>query len=332
MKQNNQGEQTLKKPIERPTLTEIAQVEAAVIKGARNYFDKMNYTELVTPHLTRATGSCENVATMFEVDFFGERAYLAQTGQLYLESLIPDLGKVATIGSSFRAEPSVDDRHLTEFTLAEIEFPIAVPGRMGELLSEVENLVRSMIKSGIDKSEDLWPGAKDFSIDQGLLKSYARVTYDEAVDMLSDYGVKFHDDLKAEHEAYIVKEMGRPTFITHYPVSIKFFNMRRNEADSRVVNSADLILPYSGEAVGAAEREFEYDNLVERLQNSPMLRQLEEKGGSIEDFRWYLNEVKERGVPHAGCGVGVNRVTQSILGVKDIRKTTPYAQNKETLL
>jgi len=221
---------------------------------------------------------------------------------------------------------------LTEFTLAEIEFPVSTPGRMGEFLDEIEGLVNMMVTEGIKEVEKLYPGFGDFGHKEALQGPYARITYEEAIDMLSDYGVKFYDDLKADHEAHIVRQTGKPTFITHYPLAIKFFNMRRNNADPRVVNSADLILPYSGEAVGAAEREFEYESLTKRLKQSPMLKQLEERGGSIEDFRWYLDEIKERGVPHAGCGVGVNRVTQAVLGVSDIRKTTPYAQNRKTLL
>jgi asparaginyl-tRNA synthetase len=163
---------------------------------------------------------------------------------------------------------------------------------------------------------------------------FKRITYTEAVDLLKDYCVKWGDDLKSSHEQALVKMFGdRPLFITHYPKEIKFFNMRRNDLNKSIVNSTDLILPLSGEAVGAAEREYEYDSLLERLKNSAMLKQLEAKGGSIEDFRWYLDHMKEHGsVLHAGCGIGLNRITQFVLGKPDIRDCCVYPINTEIIM
>ena len=121
-------------------------------------------------------------------------------------------------------------------------------------------------------------------------------------------------------------------FITHYPKAIKFFNMKTNEHNSNVVNSTDLILPFSGEAVGAAEREYKYEPLLKRLEESNMLRQLIEKGGTIHDFDWYLDFYQlHEGTPHSGCGIGLNRVTQYVLGSTDIRASTVFPMNKETM-
>ncbi|HII71833.1 TPA: hypothetical protein HA265_03705 [Candidatus Woesearchaeota archaeon] len=312
-------------------LAAIARVESALVRGARRYFEERGFTEVTVPHITRATGACENIDTLFALDFFGNQSYLVQTGQLYLESLIPDLGRVFCDGPSFRAEPAVDERHLTEFRLVEMEFPITKPGTVDELLDEIEGLVQAMAREGLAQEDAL----RYLGAGRGagvLTEPYERITYRDAVKMLGGCGVRFGDDLKSSHEAEIVRRTGRPTFITHYPIAIKFFNMKQNPQDPEVVNSADLILPYSGEAVGAAEREWEYDSLVRRLETSPMLRQLERRGGSIEDFKWYLEEVRQRGIPHAGCGVGLNRVTQSLIGSGDIRMSTAYPQNREGLM
>ena len=308
----------------------VARVEAALLKGARDFFIKEGFIEVNAPHITKATGSCENVNTLFALDYFGVQGYLSQTQQLYLEAMIPRLKKVWCAGPSFRAEPEADNRHLTEFPLLEIEFE----GNFEELLGYVEETIFNMIKEVL-KEEDL---LKEIGIDVERLKSvkipFQRLTYDDAVKKLSSLGVKWGDDLKSMHEKMLVEMTGnQPLFITHFPKKIKFFNMRENDYRSEIVNSSDLILPGSGEAVGAAEREYRYEKLKERLENSTMMQQLKKLGGSIEDFSWYLDYVKNNGINlHSGCGIGLNRVTQFVLGVDDIRKSTVFPLNSETIM
>jgi asparaginyl-tRNA synthetase len=308
----------------------VAKIEASLLKGAREYFDDNGFVEIVVPHLTRATGACENVFTMFTVDHFNEKAYLAQTGQLYLEVLTPFLEKVWCVGPSFRAEPSVDKRHLTEFTLIELEFQ----GTLRELLEHIEGVVHSMIQEVIAKRRE---ELELLEIDRKRLNAqppFKKITYTDAVRELEEFNVKWGDDLKSWHEKFLTEKHGnKPLFITHYPKAIKFFNMKTNEENPDIVNSADLLLPYSGEAVGAAEREYEYEELYKRLESSTMLKQLIERGGSIKDFEWYLEFYRKfGGIPHAGCGIGLNRVTQYVLGSKDIRTTTVFPLNKESIL
>ena len=163
-----------------------------------------------------------------------------------------------------------------------------------------------------------------------LDKQFARITYSQAI---AELGKPWAYDLKhADEQALVYKHGGGPLFITHYPEEIKFFNMRNNPKDSKVVNSADLILPHSGEAVGAAERIYEYDTLHKKLSESTMLKQLEARGGSIDAFSWYLDHMKTRGsVLHSGCGIGLNRVTQYVLAEKDIRNATTYPTNRENV-
>jgi asparaginyl-tRNA synthetase len=297
-------------------IVKIAKVESALLYGARNYFASNGFSEVLPPHISKGTGACENVDTLFGVDFFGQKAYLAQTGQLYLEALLPSLKKVWCVGPSFRAEPVADNRHLVEFPLIEMEFE----GDFNQLLVNIEEMIIFMIKEV--------PYLEGRNI---LIKRpFPRIEYKDAIDIL---GLEWGTDLKANHEQELIMRNGvTPIFITHFPKSIKFFNMRENDDDPEIVNSADLILPFAGEAVGSAEREHRYDKLVERLETSPMLRRLEEKGGSIRDFDWYLNIVKNGVNLHSGCGVGFNRVTQWILAENDIRNCTAFPLNSETLI
>lgn len=306
-------------------LAAVAKIEAATLRAARKYFEQEGFTELTVPHITRVTGACENIDTLFELDYFGETAYLVQTGQLYLEALIPKLGKVFCIGPSFRAEPGIDDRHLTEFTLVEIEFP----GDFEQLLVHIENIVHAMIQAATKLESEL----EMLGVDTERLsikKPFARMTYTDAIKELQkkDFLIEWGDDLKSSHEKALAGN--KPLFITHYPEAIKFFNMRR--AADGMVNSCDLILPWSGEAVGAAEREYDYDQLIWKLEKSAMYKRLLEKGKNIKDFKWYLDIVKEYPIQHAGCGIGLNRVMQFILGSEDIRASTAFPMNRESLM
>ena len=306
-------------------LAAITTIEAAMLRAARRYFETQDFTEVTVPHITRVTGACENIDTLFELDYFSETAYLVQTGQLYLEALIPKLGNVFCIGPSFRAEPDIDERHLTEFTLVEIEFP----GDFNQLLVHIENILHTMIQAAAECADELRLLSLDANRLRLITKPFKRITYTDAVEKLQQLGteIKWGDDLKGMHEKTLAGSA--PLFITHYPEKIKFFNMRRNGS---LVNSCDLILPHSGEAVGAAEREHDYEQLIEKLEKSSMYRQLLEKGKSIKDFEWYLNIVKEHPIQHSGCGIGLNRVMQFILESDDIRASTAFPMNKESLM
>jgi len=308
----------------------VVKIESSLLKGARKYFEEHGFVEVVVPHVTRATGACENIATMFEVDYFGEKGYLSQTAQLYLEVLTPFLGKVWCIGPSFRAEPMADERHLTEFTLVELEFA----GNFKELLENIEGVICSMINCVLkERDKELQLLKINTERLRKIKKPFEKITYTEAVGLLEEYGVKWGDDLRSHHERALVQMNGnQPLFVTHFPKAIKFFNMRENDENPAIVNSADLLLPMSGESVGAAEREYRHEKLYQRLMDSTMFKQLVEKGGSIEDFRWYLEFYKEHGNLHSGCGIGLNRVTQFILGINDIRATTAFPLNKESIL
>ncbi|MEM5815389.1 MAG: amino acid--tRNA ligase-related protein [Candidatus Aenigmatarchaeota archaeon] len=310
----------------------IAKIESSALKGARKYCEENGFIEIMVPHITKATGSCENFLTVFEVDYFGKKMYLTQTGQLYLEVLTPFLKKVWCIIHSFRAEPDVDDRHLTEFPLIELEFE----GNFEDLIKHIEGIIYSMVsKVEEERKEEL----EKFEVDKEYLSifkpPYKRITYTKAIEILKEIGIDIDwgDDIKSTHEKILLKYLGmKPFLLTHWPVHLKFFDMKVNDRDSRIVNSCDLILPFSGEAVGGSEREYTYERLRKKLEESQMLKLIKERGGRIEDFDWFLNFYKNNKANlHSGFGVGFNRVIQSMLKLPDIRMSTVFPLNKEMI-
>ncbi len=306
----------------------VAKVESMLLRGARAFFDRGGYDEISVPHLTKATGSCENMDTLFGLDYFGANVFLMQTGQLFLESLIPPFERLWCVGPSFRAEPVADDRHLTEFTLLEMEFH----GDFEELLRTIEGFLGRLIEEV--KMNDPFPG-KTVGIDIQRLDNcrppFEKITYDKAIELLN---LAWGQDLKSPHEMHLIDHMGgKPLFITHFPERMKFFDMKRNTKNPNVVDSADLILPFCGEAVGAAERESDHHLAREKLLASDMFRQLTQRGGEESDFSWFFDHLKEHpGYSRAGCGVGLSRVTQFILGCDSILDATVFPVNRERVM
>lgn len=312
---------------------QIIRLWDAMFRGARAEAERRGFIGVHNaPEIVSVTGACENVDTLFKVDYFGEQAYLAQSDQLYLELITPHLEKVYAEIQSFRMEPEADDRHLTQFSLFEIEHQ----GDLGELMNNIEAILWTMLDYVItgDALYAIEPEWVD-KLTQYARDGLARVTYTEAVEYLKDNhfpDLEWGDDLKAHHEAEIVNEFG-PCFVTHYPLPIKFFNMKQNDINPAVVNSCDLLLPFSGESAGAAEREHTYEKIEKRLKESDMYHRLIELGGKDEDFEWYLEAHRDKDIPlHSGAGIGMARVAQFLLGVEDIREAVPFLMNSENLL
>jgi asparaginyl-tRNA synthetase len=308
----------------------LVRIWDAMFRGARRYVEEQGFIGVHNmPEIVGVTGACENVDTLFKVDYFGKPAYLAQSDQLYLELLTPQLGKVYAEIQSFRMEPDADDRHLCQFALFEIEHL----GGLEELIGNISGVVAAAAREVVNScSHEL----AMFDRDPRRLTNleFARITYSDAIDLIQDEfpGLAFGDDLKADHEAAVVAHIG-PCFITHYPKEIKFFNMKTNDLDPRVVNSTDLLLPFSGESAGAAEREHEHQVIVDRLHESDMYARLVANGATDADFAWYLDAHIDRDIPlHSGAGIGMARVAQFILGLDDIREAVPFLVNRETLL
>lgn len=320
-----------------------------VFRSARKNLEERGFIEVLVPRLVRATGACENVNTLFEVyaggdyQWFGRRSYLAQTGQLYLESLVPQLQKVYCVGPSFRAEAKVDSRHLTEFQMIEIEFA----GDFHELLREIEELIKRVAADLIFLSRQIDMGLSNESLERlkRLPDRFSKITYDEAIKILQTQGeeLRWGDDISSQREKILLKNFeDQPIFITHYPdpccdfgkeIEVeKFFNMLPDSDTPGRVLSSDLILPYGGEAVGSAARVHLPEEMIKRLENSKMFKRLKELGGDLSDFQWYIDELKKGSVPHAGCGFGMARIIQWLLGEEDIRQSVTFPSNKEQLI
>lgn len=308
----------------------LVRVWDAMFRGARRYVEANGFVGVHNaPEIVGVTGACENVDTLFKVDYFGKQAYLAQSDQLYLELLTPHLGKVYAEIQSFRMEPEVDDRHLCQFALFEIEHQ----GGLDELIGYLTGILRgACAQVAADCAAELALFGRDPAALRDL--RFKRITYTEAVEALASEfpGLAWGDDLKAHHERRLTELMG-PVFLTHYPLPIKFFNMRQNDEDPRVVNSTDMLLPFAGESAGAAEREHRHDEIERRLKASDMYARLIALGGTDADFAWYLDAHKGKDVPlHSGAGIGMARVAQFILGLADIREAVPFLLNRDNLL
>ncbi len=326
-----------------------AKLEARVINSLRNFFEKDGFWEVFPPKIVRASGACENIDTLFEVGVDGNlywfkpaaphRAYLSQTAQLYLEALTPYLEKVYSIGPSFRAEEGSDNRHLTEFTMLEIEFAGDFQQLLGCIEKAVAGILSELLSSRPGTLAEMEISEENAARLGRVRVPFPRITYREAIKAL---GLPFGSDISSRQETVLLKNFdNHPLFITHFPNPLydfgqeieveKFFNMIPDPADQSRVLSADLILPWGGEAVGAAQRVHEYDELKNRLRGSKMFERLRKKGGSLQDFQWYFDRIKEKSVQHSGCGFGIGRILKFITGKDDIRKVITFPLNQEVI-
>ena len=330
---------------------QTARLEGFVLKEAEKFFADKGFVPLFPPKIVRASGACENINTLFEVSvdnnhkWFDRNAYLSQTGQLYLEAMVPSLEKVYCVGPSFRAESKIDTRHLTEFTMLEIEFA----GNFEELLAYEESLVHHLaqkVSKHPKAKEDFGLSDKDLERLTKCPTKFQRFTYDQAIKKLEELGedIKWGDDISSQREKLLLATIdNQPLFITHYPDPMyeehknieveKFFNMLPSQDSPGRVLSADMILPFGGEAVGAAARVHILEELVKRLKNSKMYKRLKAKGGDLDDFAWYINQIKKNGaVPHAGCGFGMSRILQYISGKTNITEAVTFPSNKGNII
>lgn len=332
-------------------LAKITRVHMAAIAGVRKHYESIGLLEVPVPVLVGITGACENVSTLFKVQN-ARRIHLTQTGQLALEHALQFTSGLYCVTKSFRTD-HIDERHLNEFTLIEEEFACTHPSvnmnvrdysedqMFDALLDHVTDAIQSMIRNALDRTGDV---LRSFAVDTGRLQTAAtsrfrRITYTEAVRLLNSCGnqakeIRWGEDLRPEHERRLLELVALqsgaaplPTFVTHFPKDIKFFNMKVHDKYEDVVDSADLLLPGVGEAVGSAVREHDYGRLVARLTQSVMFRHIQDQGlASLDDFAPYLEVIRKGETPpHCGYGIGLERVLQFIIGGDDVRlSSVPY--------
>jgi asparaginyl-tRNA synthetase len=305
-----------------PRQTAILRLRAEIIKAARDFFDMNGFTLTDPPILTPA--ACEGTTTLFEVDYFDEKAYLTQSGQLYIEAMAMALGKVYSFGPTFRAEKSKTRRHLTEFWMVEPEVAYAT---LDDIMSLAEQFITFIVKRCLERRRaDLILTERDISKLEKIEAPFPRVTYDEAVKMLQEGHAKglvenrfeWGGDFGSPDETYISSQFDRPVMIHRYPAAIKAFYMEPDPQRPEVALCVDVLAPEGyGEIIGGSQRMSSYDLLLKRIHEHELPE---------EAFKWYLDLRKYGGVPHAGFGMGIERAVAWICGLDHVRETIPFAR------
>jgi asparaginyl-tRNA synthetase len=290
----------------------IQKVRNTVINATYEFLNKEGFTKIDSPILTPS--ACEGTTELFEIDYFGEqKAYLSQSGQLYLEAAIASLGKVFDFGPTFRAEKSKTRRHLTEFWMMDAEMAFC-DHKMNMELQErlIEFVAQKVLETNGPELEIL---ERDVEALKKIKAPFPRVTYHEALKILQKKGsdIKDGEDLGNDDETLIMQDYDKPLFIEKWPAEIKAFYMKR---EGNLVLGSDLIAPEGhGEIIGGSQREDDHDELLARIKEHKL---------PVEAFKWYLDLRKYGSVPHSGFGFGLERLTGWMCGVSHVRETIPF--------
>jgi asparaginyl-tRNA synthetase len=299
----------------------ILLIRAEVVKAIRDWLDDHGFVNVDTPILTPS--SCEDTTTLFETDYFGDEAYLTQSGQLYNEANIAAFGKVYCFGPTFRAEKSKTRRHLTEFWMVEPEMAyVDLEGCMEVEEQFVSYIVQTVLQNRAAELETL---GRDASRLQKVVPPFPRISYDEAVELLNKKGLEFEwgDDFGAPHETVIGESFDRPVFVYHYPTQCKAFYMEAHPTRPEVCLSVDLLAAEGyGEIIGGGQRTASYELLEQRIKEHDLNR---------EAYEWYLDLRRYGSVPHSGFGLGVERTVAWLCGIQHIRETIAFPRMLERI-
>jgi len=305
----------------------ILRIRATIVKAMRDWLDDNGFLLVDTPIITPAAG--EETTTLFELDYFGEPAYLAQTGQLYNEANIFAFGRVYCFGPTFRAEKSKTRRHLIEFWMLEPEIAFC---DLEELMEVEEQMISYVVDQVLTKhQQELAIIERDTSRLARVKPPFPRITYDEAVERLNALAAETEDpeqrellqiewgsDFGSPHETALAEMFDRPVFVTHYPSAAKAFYMQPVAGRPEVCRSVDLLAPEGyGEIIGGSERIFDADLLRQKLEDFKL---------PPENYDWYMQLRQFGSVPHAGFGIGLERTVAWLCGLSHIRETIPYAR------
>jgi asparaginyl-tRNA synthetase len=292
----------------------VLRIRAEVVRAIQEFFDTRGYLRIDSPVLT--ANACEGTSTLFETDYFGEPAFLTQSGQLYAEASAMAFGRVYCFGPTFRAEKSKTRRHLTEFWMVEPEVAYM---QLDELLVLAEEFVAHIVRSVIERRRpELDTLERDVSKLESVVPPFPRIRYDEAMKLAHEGGSEtpYGEDFGAADETIISEKFDRPVMVTHYPRSVKAFYMAPDPSEPDKALCVDMLASEGyGEIIGGSERESDYDALLKRM---------EEEGVPRETMEWYLDLRRFGSVPHAGFGLGVERVVTWICGIHHLRETIPF--------
>ena len=293
----------------------IMRVRDEIVKAIRDFFYERDFVLVDSPILTGSIG--ESAGTLFSTEYFDlGTAYLAQTGQLYVEAAAAALGKVYCFGPTFRAEKSKTRRHLTEFWMVEPEVAwLDSEGNMRLQEEFVSYIVGRVLERRAHELEQL---DRDVSRLEAISPPFDRLSYTDAIAFLHGTGVEIEwgEDLGAEHETVLTEGREKPLFVFDYPQEAKAFYMKENPEDPRTVKCNDLLAPEGyGEIIGGSQREDDYDRLLARIR---------EEGLPEEAYDWYLDLRRHGTFPHSGFGLGLERTVGWICGVPHLRETIAF--------
>jgi len=292
----------------------ILRVRHEIIKAIRDFFDSNDFTLCDSPIFT--SNAAEGTSTLFSTEYFGETAYLAQTGQLYGEAAAMSVGRHYNFGPTFRAEKSKTRRHLTEFWMVEPEIAYC---DIEEDMVWAEKLILFIIERVLEnRKAELEVLERDLSKLESIKEPFPRVSYTECVDILNKGGTKFNwgDDFGAPEETYIAEQFNQPVIIHRFPSAMKAFYMKRDPQNDKVVLGMDILAPEGyGEIVGGSERETDINLLIERIKA---------EGLNQADYEWFLDLRRYGSVPHSGFGMGIERVVAWICNLPHLRETIPF--------
>ena len=290
------------------------RVRARIIKSIRDFFDSRGYVCFDAPMFTPA--ACEGTTTLFEVDYFGEPAYLTQSGQLYGEAGAMALGKVYVFGPVFRAEKSKTRKHLTEFWMVEPEMAYHDLEAVMDVAEEfVETIVQDCLR---DCEADLVVLERDLDKLRAIQRPFPRETYEQAAARLEAGGTGFTSgsDFGAPDEEFLTAGLDKPLLVHRWPAEIKAFYMKRDAERPDLALGVDMIAPEGyGEIIGGAQREDDLETLEKAIETHGLPK---------ESFEWYLDLRRYGSVPHGGFGLGLERTVAWICGTQHVRECIPF--------
>ncbi len=292
----------------------ILRVRGEISKACRDCLDEEGYLLVDAPILTPA--ACEGTTTLFETQYFDEKAYLTQSGQLYSEATAAAFGKVYCFGPTFRAEKSKTRRHLTEFWMVEPEAAFAT---LDDMMALAERFITYIVKRVLEKRRrELEVLGRDLSKLEQIEPPFPRITYDEAVAILKRKGSEFEwgGDFGGTDETLLGEEFSKPVIVHRFPTAIKAFYMEPDAARPELALAMDVLAPEGyGEIIGGSQRISDYNLLLSRIQEHNLPQ---------EAFDWYLDLRRYGSVPHAGFGMGIERAVSWICGLEHVRETIPF--------
>ncbi|RMH31172.1 MAG: asparagine--tRNA ligase [Nitrospirae bacterium] len=292
----------------------ILRIRHEVIRTCRTFFDERGFTLIDAPIFT--PNACEGTTTLFETQYFDQQAYLTQSGQLYGEAAAMAFGKVYCFGPTFRAEKSKTRRHLMEFWMVEPELAFA---ELADVMDLAEELVTIIVHRVLThRRAELQTLERDIAALEAVVPPFPRLTYEEAVQLLQakQVSIAYGDDFGGDEETVLSRAFAKPIIVHRYPAALKAFYMQTDPVQPDLALCMDMLAPEGyGEIIGGGQRIHEYEKLQERLR---------EHGLSEEAFRWYLDLRKYGTVPHAGFGMGIERVVAWICGLDHVRETIPF--------